>query len=107
MELAGESAQYVYKTSISVLIKRNPLKLRSNQIMTEFYITRHTVRIFSGHSTSLARQENVARNSRLSCLTDEAVPVRVYITPHLPVHVILWDATHLAISGTHNENLEY
>ena len=65
MELAGESAQYVYKTPIFCSNERTPLKLRSNQIMTEFYITRHMVSMCSGHSTSLARQENVARGSRL------------------------------------------
>ena len=75
--------------------------------MTEFYIPRHMVSMCSGHSTSLARQENVARDSKLSWLTAEAVPVKVYITRHLPLHVLLQDVTHLAISAPHNENLEY
>ena len=75
--------------------------------MTEFYITRHMVSMCSGQSKSLARQENVARDSRLSWLTTEAVPVKVYITRRLPHHILLRDVIHLAISAPHNENLEY
>ena len=82
MELAGESGQYVYKTPISVLIE----ELHSNWDPTKLWLSSTLPDkwcMFLNHSTSLARQENVAPDSRLSWLTTEAVPVRVYITRHL------------------------